>query len=164
MDRPKRRLPLQGALYFGWTSVKRFRLLGWPGRAAQHQMQAEAAIIGTQAFSHHGARLVDRAAIPQCRQGGDRLEQILFAHDAAAQKLSSLGNDQSRRYRLGSLTVLRFSGFFRGLGFGHDAGRRPIGFELFRIQGPLLSFAISCCLQGPLFHRTFAITPGCDRQ
>ncbi|MNZ88212.1 hypothetical protein D3C78_1070970 [compost metagenome] len=55
----------------------------------QHQMQAEAAVIGTQAFSGHGARPVDRAAIPQCRQGGDRLEQIFFAHGAAAQELST---------------------------------------------------------------------------
>ncbi|MNS86495.1 hypothetical protein D3C72_1204010 [compost metagenome] len=98
----------------------------------QHQMQAEAAVIGTQAFPSHGARPVDRAAIPQCRQGGDRLEQVLFAHGAAAQELATfiieqahagqtlaqafdqglnggLGNDQSRWYRLGQLTAFRLS-------------------------------------------------------
>lgn len=96
----------------------------------QHQMQAEAAIIGPQAFSGHGAGPVDRAAIPQHRQGGDCVEQVLFAHGAATQKLATfiieqahagqamaqafdqglnggLGNDQSRWCRLGQLATFR---------------------------------------------------------
>lgn len=83
-------------------------------------MQAEAAIIGSQAFPGHGASPVDRTAIPQTRQGGNRLEQILFAHGAATQELATFIIEQAHA---GQTMAQAFDQGLNG-GFGNDQPRR----------------------------------------